>query len=173
MQRTLSVRYTFLLKFVLPPLWIGGCGYGVWLLWFRPEDALVDREAGAATVALLRWLFLALFAIGVLLAVAFAVPLKRVRLAPDGLRISNYFREIAVPLSEVGDVRQNWLPTYRMVTLDLRTETPLGRRVIFFPAGPRRMAFWREDYWREDETVIELRSLAGLAHRKSPVAGAV
>ncbi|MFN2566485.1 MAG: PH domain-containing protein [Gemmatimonadaceae bacterium] len=170
MQRTLSVRHTALLKFLLPPVWLAVVAYAVWQLWSSPEEVLSDGEAGAATLAL-KWLFLALVAVSLVVLFAFVVPLKRVRLEPDGLRISNYFREITVPFSAIARVRQNWLPTYRLVTLDLRTETPLGRRVIFMPAGPRRWAFWRADYRREDEVVAELRALAGLTDQKaSPAA---
>ena len=161
MQRTLSVRHTALLKFVLPPIWIGVVGYGVWQLSSNPEMVLVDREAGAATIAL-RWLLLALVAASLLVLFAFVVPLKRVRLAPDGLLVSNYLREITVPFRAIARVRQNWLPTFRLVALDLRTDTTLGRRVIFMPAATQRMAFWRADYWREDALVDELRRFAGL-----------
>ena len=161
MQRTLSFRHTGLLKFALPPIWLGIVSYGVWQLWSRPEDVLVDYDAGPATAAL-TWLFLALVAVSLLVMFAFVLPLKRVRLAPDGLRVSNYVREINIPFGEIARVRQNWLPTFRLVTLDLRTETPLGRRVIFMPAGSQRMAFWRAEYRREDDLVSELRRLAGL-----------
>lgn len=161
MERTLSVRHTGLLKFVLPPVWVSIVGYAGWRLLLRPETVLVDYDAGAATAAL-KWILLALLVLSLLVLFAFVVPLKRVRLAPDGLRISNYVREITVPFDAIGRVRQNWLPTFRLITLDLRTGTPLGRRVIFRPAVPQRMAFWRREYWREDALVSELRRLAGL-----------
>src|SRR5688572_29250854 len=153
MLRTLSIRPTPLLKFALPPLWIGGVGYAIWLLWVHPERVL-DAEPGAATLAL-QWFFLALFALSLFLLFAFVVPLKRVQLASDGLRVSNYMREITIPFSAIARVRQNWLPTFRLITLDLRTQTPLGRRVIFMPAVPQLMAFWRANYWHEDELVRE------------------
>ncbi len=154
MERTLSLRHTALLKFVLPPIWIGIVVYGVWQLWSNPEAVLVAREAGAASLVL-RWLLVALVAASLLVLFAFVVPLKRVRLAPDGLRVSNYRREVTMPFRAVARVRQNWLPTFRLITLDLRTATALGRRVIFMPAGPQRMAFWRAEYRREDDLVGE------------------
>ncbi|MGH2372855.1 MAG: hypothetical protein ACRDIC_05180, partial [bacterium] len=161
MDRTLSVRQTGLLKFVLPPVWISIVGYAGWRLLLRPETVLFDYEAGAATAAV-KWLLLALLAISLLVLFAFVVPLKRVRLAADGLRVSNYVREVTVPFGAIARVRQNWLPTFRLITLELRSGTPLGRRVIFRPAVPQRMDFWRRDYWREDALVSELRRLAGL-----------
>lgn len=122
---------------------------------------MLDTDAGLGTAAL-KWIFLALLAAGLVVLFAFVVPLKRVRLTPDGLRISNYIREITVPFSAIAAVRQNWLPTFRLITIDLRTETPLGRRMIFMPAGTQRGAFWRAEYRREDALVSELRRLAGL-----------
>jgi hypothetical protein len=160
MQRTVSIRHTALLKFVLTPIWIIIVVYAAWQLLSNPEAVLVDRESGSAMAA--RWLLLALLAVSLVVLVAFVVPLKRVQLEAEGLRVSNYIREITVPFGDIARVRQNWLPTFRVVTLNLRTDTPLGRRVIFMPAGPQRMAPWRSDYWREDDLVAELRRLAGL-----------
>lgn len=158
-DRTLSIRQTGLLKFVLPVVWVALAAYAVWRLWTRPEEVLADAGLGQAA---LKWIFLALLAAGLVVLFAFVVPLKRVQLTPDGLRISNYIREITVPFSAIATVRQNWLPTFRLITIDLRTETPLGRRVIFMPAGTQRGAFWRAEYRREDALVTELRRLAGL-----------
>lgn len=169
MVRTLSIRPTALLKFVLSPLWIGGAAWAMWLLAMHPERALGDYAPGTAIA--LQWFFLALLAASLVLVFAFAVPLKRVRLAPDGLRVSNYRREITIPFDAIASVRQNWLPTFRLVTLHLRTDTPFGRRLVFMPAVPRPMAFWRADYWREDALVRELRSLAGLPMTAASGAG--
>ena len=162
MQRTVSARHTHLVKFILPPLWIALVAYAGWQLWFRPEDVLSDGDAGVVSSAF-KWLLLALLAASLVVLFAFVVPLKRVRLGPDGLRISNFRREITVPFAAIARVRQNWLPTFRLVTLDLRTATPLGHRVVFMPAGAQRAAFWRPAYWQEDPMVAELRRLAGLS----------
>jgi hypothetical protein len=160
MQRTLSAGHTALLNFVLPPIWIAVVGYAIWQLWSNP-GAVLEGDVGAGAVVL-RWLLLALVAASLLVLFAFVVPLKRVQLTPDGLRVSNYRREVTVPFRAIARVRQNWLPTFRLVTLELRTDAGRSRRVIFMPAGPQRMAFWRPDYWREDDLVGELRTLAGL-----------
>ena len=172
MLRTISTRATPLLKFALSPLWVGAVGYAVWLLWRYPERVLDEAESSAVTRAL-QWVFLALFTGSVLILLAFVVPLKRVRLGADGLHVSNYVREITIPFSAIARVRQNWLPTFRLITLNLRTQSPLGRRLIFMPAVPRRMAFWRADYWSEDELVRELRSLAELPEPKDSGMAAV
>ena len=159
MERTLSARHTSILKFVLPPIWIALVGYAIWQLWSRPQD-LLD---GGAAIGALKWVLLILVAASIVVLFAFVVPLKRVHLAPDGLRVSNYLREVTVPFGQIARVRQNWLPTFRLITVDLRTETPLGRRVVFMPAGAQRLAFWRPEYRREDALLGELRRLGGLS----------
>jgi hypothetical protein len=158
MERTLSVRHTGILKFVLPPLWIGLAGYAIWQVWARPEQAFNREVPGTVLI----WLLSALFAASLVVLFAFVIPLKRVRLIDDGLRVSNYRREVTIPFRDIARVRQNWLPTFRLITVDLRTDTPLGRRFIFMPAGAQRFAFWRPTYRQEDRLLGELRQLAGL-----------
>lgn len=158
MERTLSIAHTGILKFVLPPLWIGVAGYAIWQAWSRPDRAFDGEPPGTVLI----WLLTALFAASLAILFAFVVPLKRVRLTPDGLQVSNYRRQITIPFRDIAGVHQNWLPTYRLITVDLRTETPFGRRIIFMPAGAQRFAFWRPDYRQEDRLLGELRQLAGL-----------
>ena len=168
MPQLISTRPTALLKFVLPPFWIAAVGYAIWLLWVHPEVVLT--EAGPGGTRILQWVFLALFVASLMVLYAFVTPLRRVQLAPDGLLVSNYRQEIAVPFREIAAVHQHWLPTYRLITIDLKNDTPLGRRVVFMPATARRLAFWRSDYWREDDLVRELRVRAGLPDPHSTAA---
>jgi hypothetical protein len=160
MQRSLSVRATPFLKFVLPPVWVALVGYVGWRLWADPSY-LVAGETGVQT-QFARWLLLALIAASLVVLLAFVVPLKRVRLVDTGLQISNYLRETTVPFDAILGVRQNWLPTFRLISLELRSGTSFPRRVVFMPAGTQRLAFWRRDYWREDAVVGELRRRARL-----------
>jgi len=161
MTRTISIRSTPLLKFVLAPIWLVGAAYAIWILWARPESVLDDYQPGAMTA--LQLILLALLAASLVVLFVFVVPLKRVRLAPDGLLVSNFLKDAVIPFSAIASVRQYSLPTFRLVTLRLRDETAFGRRVVFLPAVPVRTAFWRKDYGDEDELVRELRALAGSA----------
>jgi hypothetical protein len=61
------------------------------------------------------------------------VPLKRVRLTQDTLLISNYWREIRVPLRDVHDVTESRWINIHPVTLHLRHPTAFGSRVVFMP----------------------------------------
>lgn len=160
MHRTLSLRSTALLKFVLAPIWIAVMGYVAWRLWTDPSS-LLDNEV-STQAPIVRWILLGLIAASLIVLLAFVVPLKRVRLVATGLQISNYIRETTVPFDAILSVRQSWLPTFRLITLELRPGLGLRSRVIFMPEGSQRFAFWRRNYWREDALVGELRGLAGL-----------
>lgn len=168
MPRTISIRATPLLKFVLSPLGLAAATYAIWIIWSRPERVLGDYEPAIRLI--LQIVLLALLAAGAVVVVAYVIPLKRVRLQAEGLAVSNYRREIMVPFSEIAGVRQHSLPTFRLVTIRLRNDGGLGRRVIFMPAVPVRTAFWRSDYGKEDDIVGELRSLAGLSRTLSTTA---
>lgn len=109
MTRTISIGSTPLLKSVLGPIWLVGAAYAIWVLWARPESVLDDYQPGGMTA--LQLILLALLAASLVVLFAFVVPLKRVRLAPDGLLVSNYLRESVVPFSAIASVRQYSLPT--------------------------------------------------------------
>jgi hypothetical protein len=161
MSRTLSASPTFVLKFVLAPLWSALAVYALWRLWSDPRGLLTEG-LGEAAFAVIRWALVALLISSLVILIAFVVPLKRVRLAPDGLHVSNFRREIHVPFNVLTRVRQNWLPTFRLVTIELRAAGPFGRRIVFMPSGAGPLAVWRPSYWREDAIVGEIRRLAGL-----------
>lgn len=91
MTRTISIRSTPLLKFVLAPIWLFGAAYATWILWAHPERVLDDYRPGAMTA--LQLILMALLAASVVVLFACVVPLKRVRLAPDGLLVSNFLKD--------------------------------------------------------------------------------
>jgi hypothetical protein len=138
MDRTVSSIMTFFLKFLLPPLWIGGFGIGI-----LQND--VDLQV------MLYWI------VGSTFLLWSSVPLKRVVLRADGLSVSNYRREILIPFGAIERVTQNRWSGGRPVTIYLRSETPFGRRIRFMPAG------WRLALWQEDEVVKEIRWWASRA----------
>lgn len=167
MERTLSAGTTFLFKYLFPVVWIGGFGAGTLQLWLHPEDVVFNGVRGAASSGD-QWMFLAAWVLGSAFILWMALPLKSVRLTDQGLRVSNYRREIAIPFGAIERVSQSRWINVRPVTVHLRHDSPFGRRVTFIPAGRRRFAFWRED-----EIVDELRHRAGLVRELSSQPAAV
>jgi len=68
-------------------------------------------------------------------------PLKKVSIYSDKLYVSNFRKEIVVPISEIVNVRGNILTDPQRVTIYLRNETEFGSRIIFI-AKYRWFAGW-------------------------------
>ena len=60
--------------------------------------------------------------------------LKRVAMSETSLHVSNFRREIAVPLNDISSVGEIEGPPYR-VCIQLKKETPFGRQIFFSPKG--------------------------------------
>ena len=67
-------------------------------------------------------------------------PLKRVQVDDNNLYISNYLKEITVPLGEIENVTDFILSEPRRVTIHFRNETEFGRKIVFL-AKYRAFAF--------------------------------
>jgi hypothetical protein len=157
MDRTISAPATPLLKFLLAPAWILGFGWGTYTLWVHPETVEFNGVKGGATRGD-QWTFLVALVVGTVMLLYHTLPLKRAILTPTGLRVSNYREEVFIPFTDIQAVTQGrWLRA-RAVTVHLRTESALGDTITFMPSTRSRLAFWRED-----EIVAELRSLAHIA----------
>jgi len=59
--------------------------------------------------------------------------LKRVRIDENYLYVSNYKKEITIPISEIANVIQNGGLKLRSVTIRLRTPSEFGRNIVFLP----------------------------------------
>ena len=68
-------------------------------------------------------------------------PLKKVSIVGDKLYVSNFRKEIAVPITEIVNVRGNILTDPQRVTIYLRNETEFGSKIIFI-AKYRWFASW-------------------------------
>jgi hypothetical protein len=147
-RETISSRGTFFIKFIFPAMWIIGVGWGA-------ASEFAGRGDGAPAS---RWGVLALWVAGSAFFLWFCVPLKRVRLDGNVLRVSNFRREIAAPRSQIASVAQNRWLTLRPITIRFRDDMPFGRRITFIPpARFRRLA------WQEDPIVRELRAASAEA----------
>jgi hypothetical protein len=126
--RTISSAQTFVMKFVFPLIWIGGFGFGTAML-FRAGDRLGDRPPPPD----MKWVFLAGLLVGSLAVYWWGVRLMRVVMTDRELRISNYRREIVVPLSEVDQVTENRWVNLHPVTVEFVRRTDFGHRIVFMP----------------------------------------
>jgi hypothetical protein len=126
--RTISSAQTFLMKVVFPVIWIGGFGFGTAML-FRAGDRLGDRPPPPD----MKWAFLAGLIAGSIAIYWWCVRLMRVVMTDRELRISNYLREIVVPLSDVDQVTENRWVNLHPVTVQFVRRTDFGHRIVFMP----------------------------------------
>ncbi len=143
-MRTLSSSLTFYCKFVVSVLFIMFLLLSVILLCsFHLKN----------TDSLFTWIFLLIWAGFAMLFVGRMVTWKRVRMALDSLHISNYLKEIQVPLSGITEVTERrWLGP-RTVTVRFREPTAFGAKIRFRPT-------LLPMFWREHPVVAELRLAA-------------
>jgi len=136
-SRELSSLQTFLMKFVFPPLWISGFGAGTIAMWLVADGHV--RAGPSAPEPKVMFLFV--WIVGSALLLWMCAGLKRVRLDRGKLFVSNYLREIAVPLSEIDDVTEFRWVNIHPVTIHLRHATEFGERIMFMPKS-RMFALW-------------------------------
>ncbi len=140
MRRSISSSLTFFYKVVFPPLWIGGFALATLVL-FAGGGGLRDN-AGNPPPPELRWFFLLATVAGGALLYWFCVRLKRVELDNAALYISNFAREIRVPLQDIEDVTENRWVNIHPVTVHFYRETEFGSSIVFMPEM-RWFAFFR------------------------------
>lgn len=142
-METVSSSLTFFYKFVFTTVWSGGFGLGTALMFLSGNNGSQVMSGP----------FAAMWLVGSVVIWGMCGRLKRVRLNGAALMISNYRREITVPISDIVHVKQNRLVNLRPVLLTLKQETPFGHTVMFMPRVSFRM-------FSEDEIVARLRRLA-------------
>jgi hypothetical protein len=76
------------------------------------------------------WIFaIVWFGIGAVVLWWWALPIKKVSLMGNHLRISNYWREIDVPVSQIAKIRGSRWNRAPNVTLSFDPPTPFGRKI--------------------------------------------
>lgn len=130
-MKTLSSPLTFFSKYVFPVIWVVILGMAVIAPLANPPGG-PPAATDDFTLA-----FSAAWIAGAVFLFVTCGNIKRVRVEGDKLYISNYLREIAVPLTEIQEVTENRLLNHRPITLHFKTYTGFGRSVRFFPAERR------------------------------------
>ncbi len=131
MRRTISSAQTFAMKFLFPTIWIGIFA-AMTLVLFAAGDRFRDA-AGNPPPPATKWLLLLATAGGSAFIYWFCIRLKRVALDESTLVISNYQREISVPLRDVEEVTENRWISIHPVTVRFFRETEFGSTIVFMP----------------------------------------
>ena len=137
MPRTISSAQTFIMKLVFPILWISGFGFGTASLWLN----FMHGKNGAPPPGEMKFMFLIMWLAGTAFIIWSCARLKRVRVDDKHLHVSNYRREISIPLSLIADVTEiRWINIHP-VTVHFRKDTEFGRSITFMPTI-RYFALW-------------------------------
>jgi hypothetical protein len=154
---TLSSRLTFVTKIIFPIFWISAFGAGTFVMW---AGKFTDRQSAPPPIEM-KLAFLTAFIAGTLFFLWACIGLKEIRIDDRSIYISNYLKEISVPLGAIDDVTEYWWISPPLITLHFRYKTEFGNKVRF---TPKRRPFMS---WGAHPVVVELRRLAGIseAHR--------
>lgn len=121
MRRKLSSYDTVLIKFVLPAFWM-------LFFSFMPVGKFIRSIEPPE-----RWIVLLAWIAGTVYFLWDANRLKTVSVDDKFLYASNYLKEIAIPLSDISDVTENfWLNTHP-VTIHLKSPSEFGHKIVFLP----------------------------------------
>ncbi len=142
----LSSHLTFIFKFIFPSVWLLGFSAGTLVLLTRPNERGMAIPFGLATI------------IGALVFSKACFPLKSVIAGRDGLRVSNFIREIEIPYGQIASVDENkWLNT-RVTTVWLKGDSAFGPELRFQP-----YTYFTLLLWKDHPAVVELRRRVELA----------
>lgn len=124
MRRRLSSHQTVLVKIILPVVWPIIFGLGV----INMFTSIVDGPNASVKL-----LFLMFWIAGSVFIWWGSVRLKVVSVDQSFLYVSNYLKEIAIPLSDIYEVTENvWLNSHP-VTIHLKHPSEFGDKVVFMP----------------------------------------
>ena len=145
MSRKISSRQTALAKFVIPAAIFAAAAALLTIFFAVPLLSDEPFTTGGALISLV--------VAGVLIRWGSAyVSLKAVSLDGRRLLVSNYRKQIAVPLSEVRRVAEVEQFKQKLVVLSLKRPTEFGREIKFLPRAQPRL-------WKEHSVVGELKEL--------------
>ena len=146
MKRTISSSQTILMKIIFPMLWIPLFGIGALTALFSPSN----------DPAFPKLYFLFLWIVGSAFIYWLCARLKKVSVDDRFLYVSNYIKEIAVPLTEIYDVTENVWINIHPVTIHLKFPSEFGDKIRFMPKT--RFFAWFSSH----PIVNELKELAKL-----------
>ena len=124
MRKRISSLQTLPTKIIFPVLWITLFGFAPLVLFINQPNA-----SGASV----KWIFLLVWVAGTAFIYWSCIRLKAVSIDSNHLYVSNYLREISIPLSEISDVTENLWINSHPVTIHLRAFSEFGDKIVFIP----------------------------------------
>jgi len=117
MKKKLSTSLTFLFKFIFPTFWIGCILLGSVALFI--SEGLIGFVFLAAAILIGAFMYYTV------------ISAKAINIDQDNLYISNYFKEIIVPLENVSHISENFFISPRLITISVYDETDFGSQIKF------------------------------------------
>jgi hypothetical protein len=130
-MRTLSSEQTFGAKFVAPAVVILVFDAATLMLWWDPNEWPMSLLHASADP--IRWVFAVVSVVLTIGSLWFGARLKAVRTDDEALYISNFRREIKVPVAEIESVAVEGWSTSQVVKVTFRSDTAFGRNIVFMP----------------------------------------
>jgi len=150
-KRNLSSELTGFYKF-FPAVWIPVFGLAIACLFV----GVFQGTDGAPAPQSLKWLILSVWVVGSILIYFACASLKDVSIDEHSLYVSNYLKEISIPLTDVSDVTENIWWNFHPVTVHLRRRSVFGEKIIFMP---ERGLLW---FGSSHPVVAQLKKVARL-----------
>ena len=123
---------TFAMKVVIPGVWLGIWAWCTTNL-FSPHPTVWGSGDPPDWA---KWVFVAGLFLGIWIFSRLAIPLKRITLHSDHLVVSNFLREIVIPMGDV--LRVGVAPSWQINDtpvgfIELRRDSGFGTRLSFYP----------------------------------------
>lgn len=144
MKRELSSKQTLFLKIILPII------IGIIFVQMLVMIAVNFRASGVLPLLIVP----PVYAAGIYVMSRTTMRYKKVSIDDEFICVSNYRKEIKIPVSNIADVTEiKWVRT-RPVTIHLKTDSEFGRKIVFTP----KMNGFR--IFADNPIIAELKKLA-------------
>ena len=123
MPKRISSKLTFYSKFITPVLTVLWLPIFAYFIWNSTPSTVWSSGTILFSIAV------PLIAISV--AIFFGTRLKKVSVDDDNLYVSDYRKEITVPIREIENISEFYLSEPRWVTITLRSPSAFGTKIRF------------------------------------------
>lgn len=136
MKKQLSSKLTILAKIILPGFWL-------FIIGLITLMAFLNLETKSSSQPPPRFVFLSMFVSGAVIYYFTVSKFMAVAVDESFLYVSNFLKEISIPLSNIRDVTEIiWLKG-NPVTIHLRTPSEFGSKITFIPKSKGFLKFFQ------------------------------